>query len=214
MVFIFPASVANAINSIGSALIPDQSGIPNSAMSHRSPTARIIFPLSSDHLITLLQFNVLRGSLTNRRLLDSLLSIPSDECSSTMLSILPDPSSPQALPPSLYPTALQRTLPHEAWIDIVPHPVWRDNLILAQGKFDADELWSDTIGGLFEGFPSSELEQRGVIAWSPPWHVSGWEISEGFWRKWGWCFKGCREALEATNRWRKERDEEPLDFEV
>jgi hypothetical protein len=74
-------------------------------------------------------------------------------------------------------------------------------------------LWTDTIGGLFEGFPASECEQRGV-AWSPPWHISGWEVSEGFWRKWGWSFKGCQEALEATNRWRREREEEPLVFDV
>jgi hypothetical protein len=76
------------------------------------------------------------------------------------------------------------------------------------------ELWSDTIGGLFEGFPASEIEQRGVIAWSPPWDVSGWEVSEGFWRKWAWSFKGCGDALEATNKWRKERGEKPLVFEI
>jgi hypothetical protein len=84
---------------------------------------------------------------------------------------------------------------------------------LASGTFDEDELWSDTIGGLFEGFPNSEIEQRGVIAWSPPWHFTGWEVSEGFWRKWGRILKGCGEVLEATNRWR-ERGEEPLIFEV
>lgn len=87
-------------------------------------------------------------------------------------------------------------------------------MIRASGKFDEDELWSDMIGGLFEGFSGSEVERRGVILWSPPWHVSGWEISEGFSRKWGWCLKGCGEVLEATNRWRRERGEEPLVLEV
>ncbi|MCJ1376984.1 hypothetical protein MMC17_000074 [Xylographa soralifera] len=214
MVFILPASVANTVNSTGTILIPCHPDVPNLAMSETPPTTRIIFPLSSDHLITLLQFNVLRGCLTNRGLLSSLKSVPSEECPSAVLSVLPEPASFQVIPPSLHPTVLQRTFPHEAWIDIVPHPVWRDNIILARGKFDEDELWSDTIGGLFDGFPTEELEQRGIIAWSPPWHISGWEVSEGFWRKWAWSFKGCGEVLEATNRWRRERGEEPLDFEV
>jgi len=92
--------------------------------------------------------------------------------------------------------------------------VWRDNFILAAGSYDEDELWSDTVGGLFEGFPDSECAKRGVIAWSPPWDVSGWEISEGFWRKWGWLMRGCGDVLEATNKWRELRGEEPLVVEI
>jgi len=191
MVSIFPAPVANALNNIRKPLIPYQPTTPNPATLNRPPAGRIILPLSPDHLITLLQFNVLRACLTNRRLLSSLNATPLDEYSSAALHILPNPSSPEAIPPSLHPTVLQRTVPHEEWIDLIPHPVWRDNIILAIGKFDEDELWSDTIGGLFEGFPASEIERRGVIAWSPPWDVSGWEVSEGFYRKWGWSFKGC-----------------------
>ncbi|MCJ1394840.1 hypothetical protein MMC18_007720 [Xylographa bjoerkii] len=213
-VFVLPASVANALNSIGAPLIPYQPATSNPVVSNTSPTARVMFPLSSDHLITLLQFNVLRSCLTNRHLLSCLNPAPSDENSPQALHIFPNPTFPQDIPPSLYPTLLQRTVPHEAWIDIIPHPVWRDNVILAGGKFDEDELWSDTVGGLFEGFPTSQTEQCGVIAWSPPWHISGWEVSEGFWRKWAWSFKGCGEVLEATNRWRKERGEEPLDLDV
>ena len=86
--------------------------------------------------------------------------------------------------------------------------------MMAIGTFDEDELWSDTIGGLFEGFPQSESEQRGVIVWSPPWHVSGWELSEGFLRKWGWSFKGFEDMLEATNKWRAMRGEDPLVIEI
>jgi len=66
----------------------------------------------------------------------------------------------------------------------------------------------------FRGFLASEIEHHGVVIWSPPWHVSGWEVSEGFWLKWGWSLTGCREILEATNLRRKERGEEPLVFEV
>ncbi|EED12139.1 conserved hypothetical protein [Talaromyces stipitatus ATCC 10500] len=171
---------------------------------------KIIFPLCPDHLITLLQYNVLRAGITNRKLLSPVITVTS--CSSDSLHVLPEPSLPNALPPSLYPTHLQRTIPHEDWVDIIPHPRWRDNLILALGTFDEDELWSDTIGGLFEGFPQSEIEHRGVIVWSPPWDVSGWEITEGFWNKWKWLLTGCEDMLVATNYWRAKRGEYPLVF--
>lgn len=176
--------------------------------------AKIIFPLSSDHLIILQQYNVLRASLTNRYLISGLKANPVDECSSVALHVLPYLTCPQDIPPALHPTVLQQTIPHEGWVDIIPHPVWRDNVLRAIGTFDEDDLWSDTVGGLFEGFPDSEVEKRGVIAWSPPWHISGWEVSEGFWKKWGWSFTGCDEILEATNRWRKQRGEKPLVFKV
>jgi hypothetical protein len=164
--------------------------------------------------MVLLQFNVLRSSLINRRLIAPLGPTPEAEPSGTVVHVLPAPTSPSDIPPSFYPTLLQRTVPHEAWIDIIPDPTWRDNLIRARGNFDEDELWSDTVGGLFEGFPDSQCEQNGIVAWWPPWHVSGWEISEGFWRKWEWSFRGCGEILEATNEWRRKRGDEPLVFEV
>ena len=209
----FPVSKAYAFNSITNPLIPCESTTPSPATLDQSPPPRIIFPLSPDHLITLLQYNVLRGCLTNRHLLSCLKpTYLTNECSSAALAIVPSPSKTQAIPPSLYPTVLQRTVPHEDWIDIIPHPVWRDNFIRAIGTFDEDELWADTVGGLFEGFPDSETERRGVIAWSPAWHVGGWELSEGFWRKWRWSLEGCEDVLEATNSWRNKRGEKPLCF--
>lgn len=101
-------------------------------------------------------------------------------------------------------------MPHADWIDLFPSPEGRDRLIRAAGAFDEDELWDDCSGGLYEGFPDDEVERRGMIAWSPPWDITGWEMSEGFLRKWGWLLKGVPGPLEATNRWRKERGEEPL----
>jgi hypothetical protein len=83
-------------------------------------------------------------------------------------------------------------------------------MLRALGQFDEDELWSDTIGGLFEGFPDSEIEHRGVIIWSTPWDIRGWEISPGFWEKWRWTLNGCEDIIEATNHWRSIRGEFPL----
>jgi hypothetical protein len=214
----FPVSVANSFNNTKAPLISYPHATQTSTMIGKSPAVKIVFPLSTDHLITLVQFNVLRACITNRHLLSSILSTikrtPLHECSSAALHVLPAPPLVQSIPPSLQPTVLQRTILHEEWIDVIPHPVWRDNLIKATGTFDEDALWSDTIGGLFEGFPASEVEQRGVVAWSPPWDVSGWEVSEGFWRKWRWSFTGCEDVIEATNKWRKLRGEEPLSFSI
>ena len=201
-----PASVANARMKNRSPLLPITPAV--------TKLDGIVLPLSSDHLIILLQFNVLRGCLTNRQLLSNLQSIPipTDDSPAPAPRIFPSlgTSSLKSLPPSLHPTHLQLTVPHEHWVDILPHPILRDNLICASGKFDEDELWSDSVGGLFEGFPASDIEHRGAIMWSTPWHVSGWELSEGFCRKWSWALEGCEDLLEATNRWRTQRGEEPL----
>lgn len=179
----------------------------------------VMFPLSSDHLIVLLQYNVVRGLLANYQLL--LLFQPNtptnSECSTAAEHVLPNPDdiSPHChLPEMLRPTRLQTTVVHGKWIDIIPHPVLRDNLIRARGTFDGQDLWNDTIGGLFQGFPDSDIEQRGVVVWSPPWHMSGWEISEGFWRKWGWTLQGCPDIVHATNVRRCQRGQQPLVVDV
>jgi hypothetical protein len=169
----------------------------------------IVFPLCPDHLITLLQFNALRASAVNRSLISGILFTPLD-CNGDVIHVVPYPAKPELLPWTLLPTTLQQRVPHGDWIDMFPYPEGRDRLILAAGTFDEDELWSDCIGGLYEGFPDDEITRRGIIAWSPPWHIAGWEMSEGFLRKWGWLFKGLPEVLEATNRWRRERGEEPF----
>lgn len=176
---------------------------------------KITFPLCPDHLITLLQFNALRAIAVNRTLISGILTTPLD-CGSDeeVIHVIPYPAKPELLPPSLIPTILQQTVPHPDWIDTFPCPEARDRLILAIGKFDEDDLWADCIGGLFEGFPDDEMERRGLIAWSPPWDISGWEMSEGFMRKWGWMVKGIPGPLESTNRWRIHRGDDPLMEEV
>lgn len=147
---------------------------------------------------------------------DQLIShlIPTGgECSqvAASLHVLPDSSAITTLtPPSLLPTSLQQIIPHEGWVDNIPSPIWRDKVLLALGTFDEDDLWSDTIGGLFEGYPADEIEHRGLLCWDTPWDINGWEMSEGFWRKWGYLLGGCGQALAATNRWRAVRGEPPL----
>ncbi|KAH7350318.1 hypothetical protein BKA66DRAFT_476569 [Pyrenochaeta sp. MPI-SDFR-AT-0127] len=171
--------------------------------------AKLIFPLCPDHLITLLQFNALRALAINRTLISGILVTPL-ECDEEVFHIIPYPTNPEQLPSTLLPTTLQQTVPHGDWIDLFPHAEGRDRLIRAAGTFDEDELWADCIGGLYEGFPDDEIERRGIVAWSPPWSITGWEMSEGFLRKWMWLFQGLPEVLEATNQWRMKRGEEPF----
>jgi hypothetical protein len=192
-------------------LPPEQDG----RRSQQHQFKNIIFPLCPDHLITLLQYNALRALATNRALTNQLLTTPLS-CTEEVIHVLPYPTTPKhlhSLPTSLLPTEMQQTIPHGDWIDLFPSPEGRDRLIRAVGTFDEDELWEDCIGGLFEGFPDDEIKQRGLIAWSRPWDVAGWEMSEGFVRKWGWLVRGVPEMLEATNRWRGLRGEGCLGWE-
>ena len=156
-----------------------------------------------------MQFNALRALAVNRTLISGILTTPL-ECDIEIIHTIPYPSNPERLPPCLLPTILQQTVPHGDWIDMFPIPEGRDRLIRFTGAFDEDDLWADCIGGLFEGFPDDEMERRGLIAWSPPWDITGWEMSEGFLKKWGWLFKGLPGVLEATNRWRVGRGEDPF----
>ena len=199
-----PASRIKQLYNARNPLLPDKP---------RKEQFNIVFPLCPDHLITLLQFNALRALAVNRTLISGILVTPLD-CDEEVIHVISYPTKPELLPSTLLPTTLQQTVPHGDWIDLFPYPEGRDSLIRAAGTFDEDELWADCIGGLYEGFPDDEVERRGIIAWSPPWDISGWEMSEGFLRKWGWLFEGLPGTLEATNRWRMERGEEPFVHDV
>ncbi|EPE28408.1 hypothetical protein GLAREA_09528 [Glarea lozoyensis ATCC 20868] len=196
---IVPASHAKQTYDPKNPLVPDK----------RTKQFEIVFPLCLDHLITLLQFNALRALIVNHTLVSGIYTTPVD-CGEEVIHITPYPVNPGRFPPTLLPTHLQQTVPHGNWIDIFPSAEGRDRLIEAAGTFDEDELWMDCIGGLYEGFPDDEIERRGIVAWSPPWDISGWEMSEGFVKKWGWLVDGLPGILEATNRWRESRGEEPF----
>jgi hypothetical protein len=52
------------------------------------------------------------------------------------------------LPPSLQPTTLQRTIPHESVIDGLVWAGFRDRLIRGQGQFATQELFTDLLDNL------------------------------------------------------------------
>ncbi|TVY83325.1 hypothetical protein LSUE1_G001754 [Lachnellula suecica] len=171
---------------------------------------RFAFPLSADQrLITLSQYNVLRATLTNMKIMSLLHTLPAECGAALSIATLP---APKNIPLSLQPTLLQQTVPHEAWIDCIPLGAMRDNLILNLGRFDEDDLCCDMTGGLYEGFDDVQL--RGMLVWSDPWCADGWEVTEGFARKWGFLLKGCEALIEATNKYRVSRNEDRLIVEV
>lgn len=118
-------------------------------------------------------------------------------------------TSHEACPESLRPTALQVSVPHHPWIDLLPIPRLRDNIISAildSNIYDEDSLCYDMVE------VSSESDKPCLIVWGEPWDPRGWEASVAFLRKWGWLLKGCPEICESTNNWRVKRGESRLRF--
>jgi hypothetical protein len=114
---------------------------------------------------------------------------------------MPHPATP--VPPTLRPTVVQATIPHDPWIDLVPFPAMRDSLILHRSDFDEDDFCCDMLGGLFEGF--DDIELRGIMVWGDPWLEESYEVTEGFARKWRWLLEGCEQLMRSTENWRRKR---------
>ncbi|KAF7896915.1 uncharacterized protein EAF01_009318 [Botrytis porri] len=178
-------------------------------INQASEVPDLTFPLPLDHLLTLIQYNVLRACLTN----SSILNLPhttSSECRNILSA--PMFPAPSTIPPSLSPTPLQLSTPHPQRIDVLPCPKMRNNAMLTFHEVDEDDLCRDLCGGLFED--CNDLNEKGMLVWNDPWHASGWEVTEGFARKWGFLLKGCDEIVEASNKWRELRNEDRLIIEV
>ncbi|KAH7416875.1 hypothetical protein BKA64DRAFT_280548 [Cadophora sp. MPI-SDFR-AT-0126] len=197
------------------------------------------FPLSSDHLLRLIHFNVFRGLITNKAILsgrtfqvkvelDFVLPESKDLCDGlTIVRSRPG----QALPKSLSPTYIQASVAHSSWINMFPFPEIRDNLIRSEKDFDHEDLCYDLFGEMFftsafgpisteVGAADDEFEddvtarRKGLIVWGEPWDVNSWEVTPGFIRKWAWVLENCPQLIDSTNRWRAKRDEKPLVYSV
>lgn len=193
-------------------LLPDKLIPPLMRKTPVDPV-QIHVPLSADHrLLTVIHLNVFRATVTNLAILSLLDRMPS-ECAEAVQRMAPfaKPDKSADVPASLRPTALQQTVKHDVYIDVIPCPAMRDNLIRNLADLDEDDLCDDLMGCMFEGFDGPE--KRGFIAWNDPWDVDGWEVTEGFVRKWGFLLAGCAGMMKATNRWRRLRGERPLVLE-
>lgn len=164
------------------------------------------FPLSTDHLIPLVQYNLIRAALTNMWILSRFHTLPKEH--EGLWGHIPLFPPPLTIPNTLVPTELQMQTPHDLWIDLLPEPAMRDNVIRAASTLNAKDLCLDLLGRMCHGENSAEM--TGILAWRDPWTSKGWEITEGFAKKWGFLLEGCENMLHATNEWRGQRGEEPL----
>lgn len=171
--------------------------------------ARSMGSPSSDNVIVFVQFNVFRALASNAESLGIGIRRVLDDDS---ISPISDPShnmQAKMVPPTLLPTRLQKDVPHHPWIDILPIPVLRNNLLLAQDKYDEDRLCAELIG-----YDQASNGRCGMILWGEPWDPAGWEVTEDFLQRWGWAVSGCRELLAATNYWRRRRGKPVLSPKV
>ncbi|KAF4954805.1 hypothetical protein FSARC_12022 [Fusarium sarcochroum] len=105
-------------------------------------------------------------------------------------------SSESAIPFSLAPTQLQRTIPHPSYVEIIPFPGVRDRLLRSLQIIDQEKL-------------SEDLVQDAFRVWgNAAWDEAGWEVSETFARKWWFLIDDA--VLRATNFWRRQRSDGAL----
>lgn len=151
---------------------PERAGVlrgpPSTAPVHAQTSLTppsLIFPLSTDHLLHLVQYNVFRAFVSNKRTLNTLLTGWTDYPPSPTTCPISGPYRDDTMvyplnpniPLSLAPTRLQQTRLHSFWINLFPFPCVRDNLIRRDGSFDHWELLQDLIGELMSATP---FEQR------------------------------------------------------
>lgn len=200
-----------------------------------SSVTPIYFPLTPDHhLLHVVSLNIIRAVLTNYLIVTSVPLSTSDFCSAKRVFAPSHHSHDHGivneLPAALRPTKLQQQIPHVGWIDLFPSPKLRDNLILAVEKLDQEELLFDLLGMTMNhlcggtdydagnGGSTSEVEswigEPGLVSWSDPWDIGGWEVSDRFVRKWGGLLRGCEDVVRAANKWRDRRGDEALVVEV
>lgn len=127
----------------------------------------IIFPLSTDHLLHLIQYNVYRAFVSNKRTLNVLLTGWSEKPSSPTTCPIGGPYRDDTsvyplnpnIPLCLRPTHLQQTRLHSLWINLIPFPRVRDNLIRREGSFDHWDLLHDLIGELMNFTPVRDRQR-------------------------------------------------------
>ena len=113
--------------------------------------------------------------------------------------------SERSLPPSLQPTATQRSIEHHPWLDLLPVPQMRDNLIRAGDFEDEEQLCLN-----MKGIGRARSKNTGIVDWRDPWDPAGWEVTEAFACSWEWVIRDCRDLAHSTNQWRISRKEKSL----
>ena len=101
-----------------------------------------------------------------------------------------------SVPQSLTPTPLQKSIPHEPYVDIIPFPAVRDRILSSLAVIDEVQLCMD-------------LQEGAMVVWGDvAWDPLGWEISEDFTQKWWFLIDD--QVVRTSNFWRRQRGEKPL----
>ncbi|KAH7100559.1 hypothetical protein BKA62DRAFT_237969 [Auriculariales sp. MPI-PUGE-AT-0066] len=101
------------------------------------------------------------------------------------------------LPPSLRPSLIQRTIPHDTVIDGIPLPELRDRMILFKGRYDLAAC-------VFSFGTMSKVHGTDVLS------MNNWELGRPWLTQYG--FLVDQSILNITNRWRKERGEPEINL--
>lgn len=167
----------------------------------------------TDLLLHLIQFNFIKALVQNMAVLGLSSEQMDDDDATSPFNVLGPWQAEQdynnnfeaSLPPGLRATAIQRSVPHHPWLDLLPSPQMRDNLILAGESYDEMQLCLD-----MKGHGRVHPDHTGIIVWRDPWDAEGWEVTESFAKSWGWVLGGCWDLGHSTNSWRARRNERPL----
>jgi hypothetical protein len=159
-------------------------------------------------LSSLVQFNISRALMSNAEIFGLTTRDLHDDALSPFVVAGPWPSivdvQTSLLPSGLKPTALQRTVEHHPWIDLLPVPCLRDNL-LQRGVDSFDEV---ALCCAFTGHGHDR--GTGILVWGESWDENSYEVTQEFARSWGWLLAGCWDLFRSTNLHRARRGERPL----
>lgn len=86
---------------------------------------------------------------------------------------------------------------------------------------DGPPASAETPGGLtpeakeaLKTYTPTNTPEVGILSWSDPWEISGWEVTEKFVTRWAFLLQGCPDVVESANKWRALRGEDPLVVEI
>lgn len=135
-----------------------------SAFVNSQTDTLVTLSFSSDHLIHLIQHNVLRALMSNKSVVHrAVLRSEASGCVTPIKQFpttlchgfnIINPLPNQHIPNSLYPTQLQMSCAHTDWINMFPFPKFRDNLIRKGVDFVPEDLCQDLFGDIFPDYTS------------------------------------------------------------
>ncbi|KAL4878187.1 hypothetical protein BJY04DRAFT_221335 [Aspergillus karnatakaensis] len=117
----------------------------------------------------------------------------------------------EQLPLHIRPTALQRSVTHHPWLDILPFPGVRDRILLGlQARvLDEDQICVEFSCDLLS---LEKDDTSSLLIWGAPWDARAWEFSAKLLERWAGLLSACPEIIQSTNYWRGQRGERMIEY--